>query len=160
MNLKNFHFLRWYFVLMKVFVLNFVFIESSNSIKLNNTFEKNIRKFLSKLKSFAKNIYDLRTFWSLISLKFKVAIKEHSRNSDVIFSSALCPLNLFILNKHFESSQKLLKSSFVNERFKKYSMLPNELLTFETINFKNLKYYLKQYCVHLCCKLVLSIPIL
>ncbi len=38
-------------------------------------------------------------------------------------------------NKHFESSQKLLKSSFVNERFKKYSMLPNELLTFETTNF-------------------------
>jgi len=28
-----------------------------------------------------------------------------------------------------------------DERFKKYSMLPNELLTFETINFKNLKYY-------------------
>ena len=45
------------------------------------------------------------------------------------------------MNKHFESSQKLLKSSFVNERFKKYSMLPNELLTFETTNFKNLKYY-------------------
>ena len=44
-------------------------------------------------------------------------------------------------NKHFESSQKLLKSSFVNERFKKYSMLPNELLTFETTNFKNLNYY-------------------
>ena len=39
------------------------------------------------------------------------------------------------LNKPFESSQKLLKSSFVNERFKKYSMLPNELLTFETTNF-------------------------
>ena len=37
-------------------------------------------------------------------------------------------------NKHFESSQKLLKSSFVNERFKKYLMLPNELLTFETTN--------------------------
>ena len=63
-------------------------------------------------------------------------------------------------NKHFESSQKLLKSSFVNERFKNYSMLPNELLTFETTNFKNLKYYWKLYCVHLCCKLVLSIPIL
>ena len=44
-------------------------------------------------------------------------------------------------NKHFESSQKLLKSRFVNERYKKYSMLPNELLTFETTNFKNLKYY-------------------
>ena len=59
-----------------------------------------------------------------------------------------------IINKHFESSQKLLKSSFVNERFKKYSMLPNELLTFEATNFKNLKYYWKLYCVHLCCKLV------
>ena len=44
-------------------------------------------------------------------------------------------------NKHFESSQKLPKSSFVNERFKKYSMLPNELLTFETTNFRNIKYY-------------------
>ena len=28
------------------------------------------------------------------------------------------------MNKHFESSQKLLKSSFVNERFKKYSKVP------------------------------------
>ena len=44
-------------------------------------------------------------------------------------------------NKPFESSQKLLKSSFINERFKKYSMLPNKLLTFETTNFENLKYY-------------------
>ena len=44
-------------------------------------------------------------------------------------------------NKHFESSQKLLKSSFVNEIFKKYLMLSNELPTFETTNFKNLKYY-------------------
>ena len=47
----------------------------------------------------------------------------------------------YIDNKHFESSQKLLKSSFINERFKKYSMLPNKLLTFETTNFENLKYY-------------------
>ncbi len=47
----------------------------------------------------------------------------------------------YLYNKHFEISQKLLKSSFVNERFKKYSMLPNELLTFEATNFKNLKYY-------------------
>ena len=35
-------------------------------------------------------------------------------------------------NKHFESSQKLLKSSFVNEIFKQYSKVPIELLTFET----------------------------
>ena len=53
-------------------------------------------------------------------------------------------------NKHFESSQKLLKSSFVNERFKKYSMLPNELLTFETTNFKNLKYYTEICIVYIC----------
>ena len=49
--------------------------------------------------------------------------------------------NNLLRNKHFESSQKLLKSSFVNERIKKYSMVPNELMTFETTNFKNLKYY-------------------
>lgn len=45
-----------------VCAIHFIFIKSSDSIKLNNTFEKNIRKSLSKLKSFAKNIYDLRTF--------------------------------------------------------------------------------------------------
>ena len=39
------------------------------------------------------------------------------------------------INKHFESSQKLLKSSFVNEMFKKYSKVPKELLTFGTTKF-------------------------
>ena len=39
------------------------------------------------------------------------------------------------LNKHFESSQKLLKSSFVNEKFKKYSKVPKELLNFQTTKF-------------------------
>ena len=39
------------------------------------------------------------------------------------------------LNKHFESSQKLLKSSFVNEIFKKYSKVPKKLLTFEKTKF-------------------------
>ena len=38
-------------------------------------------------------------------------------------------------NKHFESSQKLLKSSFVNEIFKKYSKVPKKLLTFEKTKF-------------------------
>ena len=60
----------------------------------------------------------------------------------------------FILNFGYEAplpwpqvQQALRKFSeaaqvkFLNERFKKYSMLPNELLTFETTNFKNLKYY-------------------
>ena len=40
------------------------------------------------------------------------------------------------------STSKVLRScssQVVNERFKKYSMLPNELLTFETTNFKNIK---------------------
>ena len=82
--------------------------------------------------------------------------------TNICFGNAVHFLRYIILfiNKHFESSQKLLKSSFVNERFKKYSLLPNELLTFETTNFKNLKYYWKLYCVHLCFKLVLSILIL
>ena len=57
------------------------------------------------------------------------------------------------MNKHFESSQKLLKSSFVNEIFGKYSKIPIELLTFETTKFA-------KSCVYLCCKLVLSAPIL
>ena len=38
-------------------------------------------------------------------------------------------------NKHFKSSQKLLKSSFVNERFKKYLKVPKELLTFKKTKF-------------------------
>ena len=55
-------------------------------------------------------------------------------------------------NKHFESSQKLLKSSFVNERFKKYLKVPKELLIFETTKLAK--------TVHLYSKLVLSTPIL
>ena len=67
----------------------------------------------------------------------------------------------FKQNKHFKSSQKLLNSSFVNERFKKYSMLLKELLTFKTTNFtKTWNITEICACVHMCCKLVLSSPIL
>ena len=48
------------------------------------------------------------------------------------------------VNFQITSTSKVLRScssQVVNERFKKYSMLPNELLTFETTNFKNIKYY-------------------
>ena len=38
----------------------------------------------------------------------------HCRKSFLFFDKQV------YVNKHFESSQKLLKSSFVNERFKKY----------------------------------------
>ena len=55
-------------------------------------------------------------------------------------------------NKHFESSQKLLKSSFVNERFKKYLKVPKELLTFKITKFAK--------TVHLYCKLVLCTAVL
>ena len=60
--------------------------------------------------------------------------------------------HLYIINKHFESSQKLLKSSFVNERFKKYLKVPKELLIFKITKFAK--------TVHMYCKHVLSTPIL
>ena len=47
------------------------------------------------------------------------------------------------VNFQITSTSKVLRScssQVVNERFKKYSMLPNELLTFETTNFKNIKF--------------------
>ena len=70
-----------------------------------------------------------------------------------------------IYNKHFESSQKLLKSSFVNEIFGKYSKIPIELLTFETTKFTKTFTFTEicvvyictviWFCVQLYCKLVL-----
>ena len=60
---------------------------------------------------------------------------ELYKTTDLKYKHIFIYLHLIYLNKHFESSQKLLKSSFVNQRFKKYSMLPKELLTFETTNF-------------------------
>ena len=44
-------------------------------------------------------------------------------------------IKLVRLNKHFESSQKLLKSSCVDEIFKKYSKVPKELLTIQITKF-------------------------
>ena len=66
-----------------------------------------------------------------------------------------------VTNKHFESSQKLLKSSFVNERIKKYLKVPKELLIFETTKFaKTVHHTLNWFKVHLYCKLVLRIAVL
>ena len=100
-----------------------------------------------------------------LATSLQLAKNEADGLSTPSFSSLLIQIIFNSKNKHFESSQKLLKSSFVNEKFKKYLKVSKELLTFKITNFAKtvqfcVQLYHKLVCVQLYCKLVLCTAVL